>query len=218
MVHAMKPRSFSPVDRAIGYLDDAMRLVFGATPAALRPNPAATATASKLGEADRALAVRLMRVNHSGEICAQALYQGQAMSARRAPVRQQMERAAAEENDHLHWTATRLHALHGRTSYLNPLWYAGSFAIGAVAGAMGDRWSLGFLAETERQVVQHLEDHLERLPAEDTESRAILQQMRIDEGQHATGALAAGGARLPYPIRQLMRFTSRLMTRTAYWI
>jgi len=163
-------------------------------------------------------AIALMRVNHAGEVAAQALYHGQSLTARDPSVRAALERAAREENDHLVWCRDRLAALGGRTSRLDPLWYAGSFAIGALAGLAGDRWSLGFLAETERQVVAHLEDHLARLPPGDRQSRAVLEQMREDEGRHATTAMAAGGGELPPPLRHLMRLTSRIMTRTAYWI
>jgi len=159
-----------------------------------------------------------MRVNHSGEVAAQALYQGQALTARLENVREAMERAAVEEIDHLKWCQERLQELGSHTSVLNPLWYAGSFAIGALAGIAGDRWSLGFVAETEKQVVDHLQGHLERLPLEDERSRAILEQMKQDEQHHGQAAADAGGARLPAPFRHLMTLTSRVMTRTAYWI
>ncbi|HEU5338909.1 MAG TPA: 2-polyprenyl-3-methyl-6-methoxy-1,4-benzoquinone monooxygenase, partial [Sulfuricaulis sp.] len=153
-----------------------------------------------------------------GEICAQALYQGQATTARLPEVRGKMDQAAQEENDHLAWTEERIRELGSHTSYLNPLWYAGSFAIGAFAGLAGDKWSLGFVAETEKQVVKHLESHLQRLPTEDLKSRQILEQMRDDEGHHATVAIESGGVPLPEPVRQLMRFASKIMTRTAYWL
>jgi 3-demethoxyubiquinol 3-hydroxylase len=159
-----------------------------------------------------------MRVNHTGEICAQALYQGQALTARRADVREKMEQAAREENDHLAWTEARIREVGGHTSYLNPLFYAGSFALGAVAGLVGDKWSLGFLAETERQVVDHLNTHLSRLPAQDERSRAIVERMREEEGHHATVAIEAGAAELPAPVKRLMRFSSKLMTTTTHWI
>lgn len=164
------------------------------------------------------MAGRLMRVNHSGEVCAQALYQGQAITAKLTTIRDKMEQAAVEENDHLAWTEERIRQLGSHTSYLNPLWFSGSFLIGAVAGMAGDRWSLGFVAETERQVVAHLNGHLARLPALDHKSRAILLQMREDEGRHATTAVESGAATLPKPIRAMMRWTARVMTRTAYWI
>jgi len=158
----------------------------------------------------------LMRVNHAGEIAAQGLYQGQAATARLTTVRASMEKAAEEENDHLAWCQERLAELGSRPSILNPIWYAGAFAIGATAGLIGDRWSLGFVAETERQVVRHLEDHLARLPRGDARSKAILEQMKIDEQRHGATAEQAGGAQLPAPVRQLMGAVSRIMTRGAY--
>ncbi len=158
----------------------------------------------------------LMRVNHAGEIAAQGLYQGQAATARLEQVRESMERAAEEENDHLAWCEERLAELGSRPSILNPVWYAGAFTIGAAAGLIGDRWSLGFVAETERQVVRHLDDHLDRLPEGDSRSRAILAQMKIDEQHHGAVAENAGGAALPRPVRHLMGIVSRVMTRGAY--
>ncbi len=158
----------------------------------------------------------LMRVNHAGEIAAQGLYQGQAATARLDQVRESMEQAAEEENDHLAWCEERLSELGSRPSILNPLWYAGAFTIGATAGLIGDRWSLGFVAETERQVVRHLEDHLGRLPEGDERSKAILEQMRTDEKCHGKVAEEAGGAALPAPFRGLMGIVSRVMTRGAY--
>lgn len=211
-------RNFSPTDRILGSVDQAIRLVFGPPPHPERPTPAASIPETELTAEERDLSARLMRINHAGEICAQALYQGQAMTARLEDVREKMEQAAREENDHLAWTDERVRQLGSHTSYLNPVWYAGSFAIGALAGLAGDRWSLGFLAETERQVVDHLNGHLERIPSGDARSRAILVQMRDDEGKHATTALESGGAPLPRPIQGLMRLLSRVMTRTAYWI
>lgn len=198
--------------------DQALRTVFGPTPRPVRNSPASVKEEIELKAAERALSGRLMRINHAGEICAQALYQGQAATARLPDVRGKMEQAAQEENDHLAWTEERIRELGGHTSYLNPIWYAGSFAIGALAGVIGDKWSLGFVAETEKQVVKHLEGHLQRLPTEDHKSQAILEQMRDDEGRHATVAIESGGAALPEPLRQVMRYTSKIMTRTAYWI
>lgn len=157
-----------------------------------------------------------MRVNHAGEIAAQGLYQGQAATARLEQVRESMERAAQEENDHLAWCEERLAELGSRPSVLNPLWYAGAFAIGATAGLVGDRWSLGFVAETERQVVRHLEDHIGRLPEGDSRSRAILEQMKTDEQHHGAVAEQAGGAKLPLPVRKLMGLVSKVMTGGAY--
>ncbi|HMV39142.1 MAG TPA: 2-polyprenyl-3-methyl-6-methoxy-1,4-benzoquinone monooxygenase [Plasticicumulans sp.] len=211
-------RQYSPLDHLFGTLDQAVRTVFGPPAVTERPNPAAGEQSGPLSEAERREAMRLMRVNHTGEICAQALYQGQALTARLPEVRGQMERAAAEEYDHLDWCERRVQALGGHTSVLNPLFYAASFTIGALAGRAGDRWSLGFVAETEHQVVRHLDSHLERLPAQDTESRAIVGQMKVDEHRHAEHALAAGGAKLPLPVRLAMRMTAKVMTGTTYWI
>lgn len=206
------------MDRLIAGLDQALHTAFGPPPAAERANPAAACGAGELERGQRELAARLMRVNHAGEVAAQALYQGQALSARLPGVREKMQQAAQEENDHLAWTAERIVELGGHTSRLNPLWYAQSFAIGALAGMAGDKWSLGFVAETEHQVVQHLDEHLARLSPTDGRSRAILQQMRIDEARHATSALEAGAATLPAPIKRLMGLTSKVMTRTAFWV
>jgi ubiquinone biosynthesis monooxygenase Coq7 len=161
---------------------------------------------------------RLMRINHTGEVCAQALYQGQALTAKLPEVRQSMERAAQEENDHLAWCDSRLKAPDNRKSLLNPFWYAGSFMIGAAAGLAGDKWSLGFVAETEHQVEDHLENHLKRLPPQDQKSRAVLEQMKEDEIHHATVALEAGGAELPGPIKLAMKLTSKLMTKSVYYL
>ena len=206
------------VDRWLTTADRALKTLFGVSGAPVRPSPAAALPADGLEAAERRHAAALMRVNHAGEIAAQALYHGHGKTARQAGVRAAMREAAAEESDHLAWCAQRLAELDGRSSLLNPLWYAGSFAIGALTGLAGDRSSLGFVAETERQVVAHLADHLGRLPAADTRSRAILQQMREDEAAHGRRAMHAGGATLPAPVRVAMRLGSRLFTRTAYWI
>jgi ubiquinone biosynthesis monooxygenase Coq7 len=214
----MTERHYSAIDRLIGQLDQSLRTVFGPPPQAGRPNPASSRPAIEMSRVERELAGRLLRVDHTGEICAQALYQGQALTARLPGVRERMEQAAAEENDHLAWTAARLNELGTHTSRLNPLFYAASFGIGAVAGIAGDKWSLGFVAETERQVVRHLDDHLVRLPPPDEKSRAILQQMKEDEGRHATVAVESGGAPLPKPVRLAMRAMSKLMTGTTYWV
>ncbi len=211
-------RTFSSCDKLIGFLDQGLRLLFGPAPLPERPTPGRSAVDTPLDRVARETSGRLMRVNHAGEVCAQALYQGQALTARDATVRAKLQRAAQEENDHLAWTAERIGELGSRTSYLNPLWYAGSLAIGAAAGLAGDRWSLGFLAETERQVVEHLHGHLARLPADDAKSRAIVEQMARDEGQHATVALEAGAYELPSPAKALMRLMAKTMTSTAYWI
>ena len=214
----MTTREYSPIDRLIGVIDDAVKTAFGPPPAESRPNPARGLSDGELTAADRDLAARFMRINHAGEVCAQALYQGQALTARLPDVRGKMEQAAQEENDHLAWTAERLRELGSHTSVLNPIWYTGSFAIGALAGLAGDKWSLGFVAETEKQVVAHLDGHLARLSPNDAKSRAILEQMKIDEGRHATVAIEHGAATLPPPVRQLMRLTSKLMTKTVYWV
>lgn len=205
------------IDRLILAFDKGLRTVFAPAPSA-RAMPGAELAETPLAERERMRVAAMMRVNHSGEVCAQALYEGQALTARDAKAREALEKAAREETDHLAWTERRIEELGGRKSLLNPLWYAGSFAIGAAAGMAGDRWNLGFLAETERQVVEHLEGHLERLPAEDRKSRAILEQMREDEARHATSALAQGAGELPDPVRGLMRIAARVMTGTAYWI
>jgi ubiquinone biosynthesis monooxygenase Coq7 len=218
-VATMKTRRYTPFDQLIINLDQAVRTLAGKPLVSGRPDPADEADEADeapLSEAEQSESARLMRVNHAGEVAAQALYQGQALTARLESVRGRMEQAAREENDHLEWCERRVKALGGRLSYLNPLWYLGSFAIGAAAGAVGDKWSLGFVAETEKQVIAHLEDHLHRMSPSDTKSRAVLQQMKIDEAHHGAMARAAGGAELPAPIRRLMRLTSKVMTRAAY--
>jgi ubiquinone biosynthesis monooxygenase Coq7 len=214
-------RSATPLDRTdalLSALDNGLRTVFGRVHAA-RPIPRAGQpvgdSAPALTEDERALAGALMRVNHVGEVCAQALYQAQALSARAPELRLQMLRAAREETDHLAWTQQRLDALGARPSLLNPLWYAGAFAIGLAAGRLGERLSLGFVVETERQVEQHLAGHLQRLPAADVESRAVVEQMRADEARHAAEAENAGAAPLPAPLRLAMRAAARVMTLTA---
>ena len=205
------------IDDLIAAFDRALRtLAAGST--SVRPYPAEQAAASELAPADKAHAAGLMRVNHSGEICAQALYQGQALTAREPTARAALEQAAAEETDHLAWTAQRIDELGGRVSVLNPLFYAGSFALGAAAGLLGDKWNLGFLAETERQVEGHLESHLDRLPAEDAKSRAIVDQMKTDEARHAQTAVEHGAADLPEPVKLAMKLGSRVMTRTSFWV
>ncbi|HTW38222.1 MAG TPA: 2-polyprenyl-3-methyl-6-methoxy-1,4-benzoquinone monooxygenase [Steroidobacteraceae bacterium] len=200
----------------IAAADRALRAVGGAARAS-RANPAADLTAHLSG-AERRQAAALMRVNHAGEVAAQALYHGQALGARGVQTRALLLKAAHEESDHLAWCEARLKELGSRTSLLNPLWYAGSFMIGAVAGAFGDAASLGFVRETERQVEGHLKDHLRRLPAADARSRAILEAMRTDEARHGASARSAGAIRLPGAVQALMRQTARVMTRTAYWV
>lgn len=183
-----------------------------------RPLPGGNLAEAEMSAEEKRLAAALMRVNHSGEVCAQALYQGQALTARKTGIRQALREAAGEETEHLSWCESRIGELGGRKSLLNPAWYAGSLALGAFAGALGDKWNLGFLAETERQVVRHLEGHLQRLPAQDEKSRAIVGQMKEDEARHATTALEHGGAELPAPVRLAMKLSARVMTGTAYWL
>ena len=214
----MTSRNYSPFDQLLMQVDKAVRTVFGSAPTTERSNPADAYPDTELNAEEQRRVAGLMRVNHAGEVSAQALYQGQAVTAKLAEVRGKMERAALEENDHLAWCEQRLGDLGSHTSILNPLWFAGSFAIGALAGRAGDKWSLGFVVETERQVVKHLEEHLKRLPAQDQKSRAILEQMKEDEAHHATTALQAGGAELPEPVKQLMKLTSKVMTTTAYYL
>ena len=203
------------MDRFIKEFDRALRAIAGVATAA-RPSPAQGKPEGALDEAERAHAAALMRVNHVGEVCAQALYQGQALTARDEVARQALERAAGEEQDHLAWSAARIRELGGRPSLLNPLWYAGSLAIGACAGALGDRWNLAFLAETERQVEEHLSGHLEKLPAADERTRAVVHGMRADEAKHRASAIALGAAELPAAAAAAMRLASRVMTTVAY--
>lgn len=215
-----QPVELSAVDRALVAVDSALRTVWAGHNASRPcPQPAPQATEPPaLSEADKSRSSALMRVNHVGEVCAQALYTAQAWGSRDPALKAQLEAAAREETDHLAWTEQRLRELGGRTSLLNPLWYAGAFGLGFVAGRLGDRISLGFVAETERQVEEHLDSHLARLPAADLASRAIVSQMRDDEAAHAEAALAAGGSRLPAPVRGLMRLAARVMTVTAHRI
>lgn len=206
------------IDRFIIEFDTALRSVVGGAHAH-RPTPGSDKQSTALLDAkDREHAAGLMRVNHVGEVCAQALYQSQKLVARNSEIRQMLDHSGQEEMDHLAWCETRLQELGSHTSYLNPLWYAGSFAIGLVAGLAGDKWSLGFVAETEKQVENHLESHLEKLPVEDERSRAIVDQMRIDEIEHGQAAISAGGAVLPESIQKLMQAMSKVMTSTAYKI
>jgi ubiquinone biosynthesis monooxygenase Coq7 len=199
--------------------ETALRAVSGGARAARpTPQPAPDAPEEPLDAEQKRLSGALLRVDHVGEVCAQALYQAQALTARDPALREQMAAAAREEVDHLAWTAERLRALDARPSLLNPLWYAGAFAIGLVAGRAGDRWSLGFVVETERQVEEHLAGHLDRLPAGDGASRAIVEQMKADEARHALAAEAAGAQPLPEPVRKAMRAAAKLMTTTAHYI
>ncbi|MCW8988425.1 MAG: 2-polyprenyl-3-methyl-6-methoxy-1,4-benzoquinone monooxygenase [Gammaproteobacteria bacterium] len=216
MVNQKNTRKFSPIDNLMMQVDTGLRTLFGKPSITERPNPEDTVEEGELSANEKDLAGRLMRINHSGEVAAQGLYQGQALTAKLPEVRNKMERAAAEENDHLDWCEQRIHELGTHTSYLNPLWYVGSVVIGATAGLAGDKWSLGFVAETEHQVVRHLDSHLSQISENDYKSRAILEQMKEDEGHHATVALNAGGADLPGPVKNFMSLTSKIMTKTVY--
>jgi len=211
-------RNYSPFDKLLINLDTALRTVVGKPIITERPNPAEEIAEAPLSDSERELAGRLMRINHAGEVSAQGLYQGQALTAKLPQVREKMERAALEENDHLDWCEHRAKELGTHVSYLNPLWYGGSVAIGALAGLIGDKWSLGFVVETEHQVCRHLESHMAKLSAEDQKTRAILQQMHEDEARHADMAQAAGGAPFPAPVKAMMQLTSKIMTKTAYWV
>lgn len=214
----MTTRHYTPADLLINNVDQALRTLFGRPSTTERPNPAEQIDDTELDDKQREHTARLMRINHTGEVCAQALYQGQALTARDPATRESMERSAMEENDHLDWCEQRVEELGGRLSLLNPLWYAGSFSIGAVAGAIGDKWSLGFVAETEKQVENHLEEHLSQLAPGDQRSRAILEQMKQDEIEHGQKAMDHGGVALPLPIRLGMKATSKVMTGTVYYV
>ena len=204
----------APIDRAIIEFDRALRLLAGLNRAE-RPSPAAQVAEAELDDGDRAQSAALMRVNHVGEICAQALYQGQALTACDGGTRTSLESAAREEADHLAWSAERIRELGGRASLLNPLWYAGSLALGIGAGLLGNRWNLAFLAETERQVEQHLRGHLERLAPADARTRAVVERMRSDEARHRETAISLGAAELPEPAKVLMRAMAKVMTAVA---
>ncbi len=211
-------RDYTPIDHVLMNLDQTLRTLFGRPLVTGRGNPGASLEEVDLSDDERRHVGRLMRVNHTGEVCAQALYQGQALTARMPDVREQMERSAREESDHLAWCEERIKELDGRKSLLNPFWYAASFALGAGAGLAGDKWSLGFVVETERQVEDHLDEHIARVPGDDHRSRAILEQMKADEIHHADVARAAGGAELPKPVKGAMRMVSTVMTRGTYWV
>ncbi|WP_444918904.1 2-polyprenyl-3-methyl-6-methoxy-1,4-benzoquinone monooxygenase [Microbulbifer sp. JMSA003] len=214
----MSKRSLSGLDRLLIQADRALRTLSPGEPCHGRASPAKGEAEIDLTDSERKHAAGLMRVNHSGEVCAQALYQGQALTAKLPEVRGEMERAADEEIDHLAWCEQRLKELDSRPSLLNPLWYGMSFGLGAAAGKISDRISLGFVAATEDQVCKHLESHLEKLPADDKRSRAVVEQMLIDEDEHAHAALAAGGARFPTPVKGVMSLVSKVMTSASYKI
>lgn len=205
------------LDRLIIEFDRTLRTLM-ADAQSVRPHPDAKLVDAPLQDAEKKAAAALMRVNHTGEVCAQALYNGQSLTARNPQTVEALRQASREETEHLAWCDKRISELGGRKSLLNPLFYSGSFALGAMAGALGDKWNLGFLAETERQVGKHLDEHLQRLPAQDVKSRAILEQMRTDEAEHAATAVAHGAAELPKPAKAAMQLVSKVMTRTAYYL
>ena len=204
-------------DDLITTFDKGLRTLF-ASASSQRPMPDSDVPAETLNSQQRRLSGALMRVNHSGEVCAQALYQGQALASRNPTLRRTLALAADEEMDHLNWCESRLRDLGAHKSFLNPFWYGGSFAIGFLSGTLGDKWNLGFLAETELQVEKHLEEHLSRLPVEDTQSRAVVLQMKMDEAKHATTAIQHGAAKVPSIFAQLMQVSARVMTKTAFWV
>lgn len=204
------------IDNSILNLDRALRTLVPNAAKASRPSPADTLPETQLSEQERRHSIGLMRINHTGEVCAQALYSGQALTAKLATVREEMDEAAAEEIDHLVWCEQRLHELGSNTSRLNPLFFGASFAIGASAGLISDRLSLGFVAATEEQVCLHIDKHLDSLPAEDGKSKAILEQMRIDEAKHQAAALASGGLVFPQPVMKTMTLISKVMTKSTY--
>jgi ubiquinone biosynthesis monooxygenase Coq7 len=214
----MEKRQLSPLDKLLAGANNALRTV--ATPAGrpARTNPSANIIDVDLDAGQKAHAAGLMRVNHAGEVAAQALYQGHATVARDKDTEEQMKRAADEEFDHLAWCEQRLDELGYAPSRLSPFWYAGAYVIGAASGVLGDKWSLGFIAETEKQVCSHLDSHLDSLPEEDAKSRAIVEQMRDEEEEHGENAVDAGAAELPRPVVRLMRATAKVMTKTAYWV
>lgn len=214
----MKSLAHSAIDKILIQFDQALRTCTVGAAQARRVSPAKSITEGALEESQRKHIAGLMRINHTGEVCAQALYQGQAATARLTEVKESMEHSAAEEVDHLAWCDQRLSELDSRPSLLNPLWYAMSFGMGAAAGIAGDKWSLGFVAETENQVCDHLEEHLQEIPEEDAKSHAILEQMIADEKKHGESAKQAGGADLPAPVKLGMNLMSQVMKKTTYHI
>jgi len=212
----MQERQLTPLDRLLAGANNALRTIAAPAGHPARKNPAGDIDETDLSDKQKTHAAGLMRVNHAGEVAAQALYQGHAMVARDPNIEQQMQRAANEEFDHLAWCEQRLTELGSRPSVLSPIWYSGAFAIGAASGILGDKWSLGFIAETEKQVCAHLDSHLEELPDNDDKSRAIVTQMRDEEEEHGENAIEAGAAELPAPLQRLMQLTAKVMTNTAY--
>ena len=215
---AMQERQLTPVDRLIAGIDSFLKTVTSASTHGTRESPATEVGDEPLSAGEKTHAAGLMRVNHSGEIAAQGLYQGHAAVARDPAIEVQMQHAAEDELDHLAWCEERLKELGSGPSRLNPIWYGGAFIMGVASGVLGDRWSLGFIEETEHQVVQHLSGHLDRLPGNDAKSRAIVHQMRAEEALHGANAKDAGAAKLPAGVQRLMRLTAKIMTRTAYWV
>ena len=218
IIRPMNDRVYSPLDRLLGAVDEALRTVAGGPARGTRPNPAAGIEDADLTSEEKRHAAGLMRVNHAGEVAAQGLYQGHAAVARDPSIEAQMKEAADEELDHLAWCEERLAELGYGPSLLKPAWYTGAFTIGAASGILGDKWSLGFIEETERQVSEHLSGHLDRLPENDARSRAIVAQMRDEEEVHGANAAAAGAAPLPLVATELMRGVAKIMTRTAYYL
>lgn len=214
----MEKRQLSPIDKILAGANNALRTVASPAGRPTRRNPSENILDVELNSKQKAHAAGLMRVNHAGEVAAQALYQGHATVARDENIESQMKHAADEEFDHLAWCEQRIHELGYQPSRLSPLWYAGAYTIGAASGLLGDKWSLGFIAETEKQVCSHLDSHLDRLPEEDAKSRAIVEQMRDEEEEHGKNAIEAGAAELPRPVVRLMRATAKVMTNTAYWV
>jgi len=213
----MNERQFTVVDQLLTQFDQGLRTLFGGGEPAYRENPGIDSEEAELSAAEKRHSASLMRVNHVGEVCAQALYQGQALTARSAEVRDQMQEAAREEVDHLAWCRERVEELDSHVSYLNPFWYLGALSMGIAAGVVGDKWSLGFVAETERQVCRHLDGHLDKLPETDDKSRKIVAQMRDDEAKHATMAVENGGVELPGLVKAAMQLSAKVMTSIVYY-
>lgn len=214
----MNNRELSSLDRLLSGANDMLRTTLMPAARTARDNPSRAVRETALNASQKSHAAGLMRVNHAGEVAAQALYKGHAAVARDREIQQHMQSAASEELDHLAWCEQRIHELGEKPSRLSPVWYAGAYAIGAASGILGDKWSLGFIAETERQVCEHLDRHLAGLPVEDARSRAIIEQMRDEEAEHGKNAIEAGAIELPGPVKALMRITAKLMTKSAYWV
>jgi 3-demethoxyubiquinol 3-hydroxylase len=217
-LNKLAPIELSPLDHLISQVDTFIKTTSGSIGHRHRESPARVIAESELTQAEKELSARLMRINHCGEVCAQALYQGQAVTARNAITSNVMHEAAEEESDHLAWCEKRIEELDSHVSFLNPVWYAASFSMGMLTGLMGDKVNLGFVAATEQEVCRHLDDHLQKLPSDDNKSRAILSQMKVDEKKHETTAIGHGGSKFPSPVTSLMRQVSKLMTRTTYWV